>query len=157
MDKLVPLFPIAAAILYGLSYATYPAIMKQIPFWTFMVLTTAFNMLVCFAVAQAQGENVLAFTGTMTLKQWAIIGGFSLIILSAWGLTLYASGKISPSYAAVGEISYVLFTPFFSWLLFNDAKLDRYTLIAAVLILAGSAVLIYGKTANTAGAIDAHL
>ena len=74
--------------------------------------------------------------------------------IATWLMLQVTMQKISPTYLATGEIAYVLFVPLFSWLLFKEQTLDRYTVIAGFLILAGSAVMIYGKSVTPSKTLE---
>lgn len=136
-------YAFSAAVIWGISYAASGrAIARGVPPLVFFTLYSA--------VALAMGLATLLVTGKVgTLSQ---IGrtisddlGWLILAVTTSGigaLLIYlAIGEKNATVASLIEISYPLFVAFFAWLFFREIQFNRLTLVGAVLILSGVAVV----------------
>jgi drug/metabolite transporter (DMT)-like permease len=150
MEKLGPniylFLPMIAAVCYGLGYNFIAHILKSnISLPTYQVVY-ALVMLFCalFIATPLTGEklNLMPLADPKVLLQ---LVGLCLLFWCAVVVTFLAIKHVSPTYAALAEISYPLFTILFAWLIYRDTFLTWQTGIGGALILVGSIVIVAGQ------------
>lgn len=148
LQSTVIYFPFIMAVVFGLFYAINGYMYQHISVGAYMAWSGIFSFIISMAVALYYGNlktSVLFAAKPHVILLIAVLSVANFII---WFMSIYAMKYVSPTFVAVGEIGYVIFTPLFGYLLFGRKEVDTYTLIAGVFILIGCAVLIYGKHVN---------
>ena len=143
--KTIAIFlPVATGILYGLNYAMNGHVLRTVSaptwmvFWCLTGLCTA-TALHFFSPMKIDFGPILA-TGTL---KYAVISVAASML--GWIFYLFVTQNISATYAAIGEVSYPLFTALFAYLFFQSRQLDLSTALGGLLILAGSIIVITDK------------
>ncbi len=141
------IYAIAAAFCWGLSYAASGVLLKK---GVGPMVFFAGYSLFCAAVALSS----LIFSGSIpsALRQFASCradaGWFFLSVgVGALGayLTYAAMSAKNPTLVSLIEISYPLFVIFFTWVLFRQFQLNSVTILGALLIMTGVAILVLGE------------
>jgi drug/metabolite transporter (DMT)-like permease len=146
---LIAFFPLIAAAFYGLNYMIIERVVAVTGLTTYYITGTLVFLVMAISHGIIKGEP-LSFSfarenpGILLLLIFVSFSGGI-----AWLLTTYALKNISANYAAFGEISYPLFTVFFTWMFFGARQLDFTTIAGGLLIMAGSFVLVYGQTTGS--------
>lgn len=137
------IYALSAAILWGISYAASGrAIERGVPPIVFFTLYAA--------VATAMGLFALLLTGKLGALSrigqtigddlvWLIVA----VVTSGIGaLLIYlAIGEKNATLASLIEISYPVFVAFFAWLFFREVQFNLQTVVGAILILGGVAIV----------------
>jgi drug/metabolite transporter (DMT)-like permease len=152
--------PFLAAIGWGVQYAVFGHALKSLSVPALMLATAIIwpitLVIVSLSVSWISGEPIdFKPLATRSVQ----ITFFATIFLSSmvWVLTLLATKHISPTYAALGEISFPLFTALFAWLFYGDKQWNWTILAGAVLLLAGSFLIIQGQSQSTPDSTAAEL
>lgn len=140
------LLPFVASMCYGLSYIILEKTLGiHINPATFMTLNLVCNILVILALVFLKHESV--DFSQVVQSGWVIL----MVVVAAaaptlgWVITIYSIKNMSALYTALAETSYPLFTLAFGLLLFGIKTPNVTTLAGGFLILAGAAIMIYGK------------
>lgn len=139
------LFPIIAAALYGLNYTLVEKITRSVNMTTYYVCGVCvwITMIVVHGLIKKEKITVSELTDNPTLLLLIICATTAGSL--GWVLTTYAAKHISAHYAAMGEISYPLFTLLFTFLLFGARNFDFTSIVGGILIMIGSFILVYGQ------------
>lgn len=134
------LLAIFAATLWGFAYALDHKLVQVLPLTTIMTVSTAINLVVLVPVLVYRGEaaGLPAISGT-TVGQ-LVLATAALLVASF--CTLESIRLIGAARASSLEIAYPLFTTLFLVLLFKETT-SWWTLLGALLILAGSVVIVW--------------
>ncbi len=144
-SKLILLFPLIAAMLYGFAYAMAGRIFDVVNVPTYIAVWGAAKVLVFVAFGAAVGEPV-NIKPLLENKQVLLLACLAITALCLGSIcTNYAIKFISPTYAAIVEISYPLFIPIFAYFILAERQLDWSIAVGGALILAGTAVVILGR------------
>ncbi len=137
--------PIVAAILYGLNYALMGRILDSGAFSLYIFYSSLVGLLFSLAVVAVNrdGLNLYLPFQNLQLGLWILLA--ALAAWTAWFFTLVAIRDVSPTFAAIGEVSYPIFVPLFAYILFKDKQWDMATLIGGGLIFLGLFIVISGK------------
>lgn len=141
--------PFVASMCYGLSYILLEKTLGiHINPASFMVLSLMCNIVAILALVFWKGES-MDFSQVMQ-SGWVV----SMVFIAAvaptlgWVITIYSIKNMSALYTALAETSYPLFTLAFGLLLFGIKTPNITTLAGGFLILAGAAIMIYGKNSE---------
>ncbi len=138
-------FPIFAAVLYGLNYAILGKILQTVSIPTFIFYSTAIGILFA-ATAVLFNYDSTDFTMPIVSPQTALLLFIAVgASWAGWLFTSFVTKDISPTYAAIGEIAYPIFVPIFAYLLFQEKQWDWPTIIGGALIFLGLFVMIFSK------------
>ncbi len=139
--KIFALFlPFLAAVFYGLSYAMTEKVMKDSGISTYM-LASCFTGIIAVLAVHFLTPFKINFSALIDIKSSSMIFVATWITTFAWLATLFAIKGISANYAAIGEISYPLFTVLFGYLFFNRT-IDWSLALGALLIIGGSFLIV---------------
>jgi drug/metabolite transporter (DMT)-like permease len=137
------LYALSASVLWGVSYAASGrAIDRGVPPLVFFTVYASVAMTMGLAALTATGK----LDGLIRIGQtlggdlfWLIVA----VLASAVGtLMIYlAIGDKNATLASLVEISYPIFVAFFTWLFFREVQFNGWTLVGAVLVLSGVAVV----------------
>jgi drug/metabolite transporter (DMT)-like permease len=142
------IFPFLAAISWALTYSINGRNYQFITVPTGLVLMAGGSFLAAFLVS-AITKTSIDFTPLFKNNDiWLWMAPLAVIFASAF---LHMSLRYtSASYAALGEVSYVLLTPLFAWLLFGQKQLNTSMAIGAFFILVGLYFVISGQAQKSA-------
>lgn len=137
-------FPFIAAMFYGIGFVLIERTMHHFTVLSFLFLNGIMGLVVAVTVWLVKREAFL--TGQEFDKATLLFFiGAALAPAAGWLLTIYSVKNASAVYAAMGEISYPLFTVLFAFLLFGVRGWGLSTLLGGALIMAGSFILVYGQ------------
>lgn len=143
IDRMWMVYALAAAIIWGISYAASGRVIERgmtplvfFFLYTFFGATAAATALVVTGKAGALGSEFRSLEGDWV---WLLV---AVISSAAGGLLIYmAIGEKNATLASLIEISYPFFVALFAWLFFRDVQFNWQTLVGGVLILAGVTVV----------------
>lgn len=135
--------PFLNAILYGLYYAFLQEMYGRLSLSTILLTNGALFILTAVTAKIFRWDNISFGALREGSALWVFIG---LVVLSTiLTATHYIALKnTSATYMAFAEISYPLFVPLFTYLLFNRTELSSSLLLGGGLILVGSYVIARG-------------
>jgi uncharacterized membrane protein len=147
IDRMWMVYALAAAIIWGISYAASGRVIERgmtplvfFFLYTFFGATAAATALVVTGKAGALGSEFRSLEGDWV---WLLV---AVISSAAGGLLIYmAIGEKNATLASLIEISYPFFVALFAWLFFRDVQFNWQTLVGGVLILAGVSVVFLGE------------
>ncbi len=144
-------FPLIAACFYGLAYVFYERVFTGVNMTTFYFCgaMTGLVTTLCYGLWNHQPVSFAFAKETPSLLIMLALGVMSSYL--GWLLTTHGIKGTSAVYAAMGEISYPLFTVLFAFLLFGARNWSLSTLLGGALIMIGSFILVYGQTRASAG------
>ena len=143
--KTVAMFmPLLAALLCGLGYVFYGRALQLVNVQT-MLIGNAFAGILTGLIVWLLFPAKIDLRFFASIPAISVMGAALFCTSAAWVCSLTAIQNISATYAAIGEISYPLFTAFFAYLIFRDRQLDWKMASGRALIAAGSYVIISGK------------
>jgi drug/metabolite transporter (DMT)-like permease len=143
--KAVAVFlPYLAGFLIGLTYTMNGKVVGAVSLPTYIVAYCA-TAIVIMVLLHIFTPIKMNFAQLARMP----VGGFAAIsILSsigAWLIALVVTREISATYAAIGEMSYPIFTAILTYFIFRSRELDWTTAIGGALILIGSVIVISDK------------
>jgi drug/metabolite transporter (DMT)-like permease len=152
------IMPLFASVLWGLFYAMSGRFLHQYSFSSYLIFMGAIEVILGIAWMVSANEGTRLWqpfqTGTNGITFLLILAGGILATM----ITALVMKYVSPTYAAIGEISYPLFVPIFAYLLYRDRQWDMPTIMGGALIFAGLAVLIIGRSRMAAqGVVNANI
>jgi drug/metabolite transporter (DMT)-like permease len=149
-------FPFIAMVFWGLLYATNGRVYQTISVPTNVFVLGASYMVAAFIIGLIYKTPIdLAPYITSPDRFWLWFAPLCAMVAIA---ALHLGIKyVSSSYAALAEIGYVVLTPVFAYLLFNQKHLNGTMMIGAVIILIGTAFVIFGQLQMQKGAAHAGL
>lgn len=140
--------PLLAAACYGLGYVFLERASSSVSLSTFLLLSIPFEILVILMmhITKAGEVNFSFLNGLFQNSSllWTIILAVILPTIG-WVFTIYAVQNVSATYTAFAEISYPLFTVVFLAGFFGVKQFNAPILLGGLLILIGSALLVYGQ------------
>lgn len=147
------LLPFVASMCYGLSYIIMEKTLGiHVNPATFMILNLLCNIAVILLLVFWKQESIdfsqIAGNGWIILMVFIATAAPTL----GWVITIYSIKNMSALYTALAETSYPLFTLAFGLLLFGIKTPNLTTLAGGFLILAGAAIMIYGKNMDAPAA-----
>jgi drug/metabolite transporter (DMT)-like permease len=132
---------IAAAVVWGLHYPLIEHALRRVSLPTVVLLTALPMALVALAFPArlaADWRTILELPAGERL----LIGIVALTSLAGTVLLYLAVRGRNATLASLIEISYPAFVAGFAWLLFREWQLNAGVLLGAVLVFAGSALII---------------
>ena len=131
---------IAAAILWGLTYAIDEKILGKISPTLFLFATALTTLVVTLpSILRNKSEHLASISKLET--NMALIIVFNLILSSIAGfLILHSIKNTNASLASIIEISYPFFVIFFTWILYKQTP-NIALLLGGTLILAGVIII----------------
>jgi drug/metabolite transporter (DMT)-like permease len=148
---LAAFIPLALGVLYGLSYAINGYVYRQeLSLLNCMLVVSVCSVVFWWGANLLTGEIWKFPVSNMPWKTIGLLVLNSVFVMVAWGLAVYGMKHISPTFVAFGEISYVIFTPLFAYLIFGRNEIEAHTIAAGALILTGCGILMYGEYAKQA-------
>lgn len=139
------IFAIAAAILWGASYAASGLLLRSAitptAFYFYYSWVGAMMATVVFFVRGERGQFLLSLKELPVAHMGWLF--FSLITASLGALMTYqAVGAKNASLASMIEISYPLFVVVFTWLFFQEIQLNAMTCLGAFFVLFGVMLIL---------------
>lgn len=143
------ILPFVASLMYGLCYVVLEKTLGiAVNPVTFLVLNLFCNLSVIIALMVFKGEVV-------DFSQVTSNAGLALMVFVAaaaptlgWVMTIYSIKNMSALYTALAETSYPIFTLAFGLLFFGIKTPNITTFVGGFMILAGAAIMIYGKNSD---------
>lgn len=132
---------IAAAVVWGLHYPLIEHALRRVSLPTVVLLTALPMALVALAFPARLQEDWRAIL-QLPAGERALIAAVALTSLAGTVLLYLAVRGRNATLASLIEISYPAFVALFAWLLFRDWQLNGGVLLGAVLVFAGSAIII---------------
>ncbi len=139
------LFPMIAAMCYGLAFAMTEKALKITNVVTYMAVNSASSFLIVAYLLWIKGES-LKFDFIHDQKDLVLIIIAATIPTLGWTFTLFAVKNTSALYASFAEISYPLFTVIFLFIFFGLRSIDWTILLGGALIMIGSFIMVYGQS-----------
>ena len=141
--------PLAAAVLYGFSYAVFGVALKTMSVSTFVFYNFVFGLFftACVLLWGKSDLDLYFYRDNLRSVFLLVLG-----ITAAWGAWLITTNvmkNINPTYAAIGEIAYPVFVPVFAWIVFKDKQWDWPTICGGALIFSGLFIMIYFRTRSS--------
>ena len=136
-------YALSAAIIWGISYAASGRVIgRGIPPLVFFTLYAAVATLMGLGALLATGKfGSLSRIGQTVDDEliWLLI---AVVTSGVGALLIYmAIGEKNATLASLIEISYPVFVAFFVWLFFREVQFNLLTIVGAILILGGVAVV----------------
>jgi len=136
-------YALSAAIIWGISYAASGRVIgRGIPPLVFFTLYAAVATLMGLGALLATGKfGWLSRIGQTVDDEliWLLI---AVVTSGVGALLIYmAIGEKNATLASLIEISYPVFVAFFVWLFFREVQFNLLTIVGAILILGGVAVV----------------
>jgi drug/metabolite transporter (DMT)-like permease len=140
-------YALGAAIIWGVNYAVSGRLLeKGMSPQTLFFIDLVFGALTVGALITCSGRwpaTVLEVRGARPDFVWLII---AVAAATAAGLLIFMSiGAKNATLASLIEVTYPLFTAFFTWALFRQTTLNAATVIGGLLIFAGVLVVARGN------------
>jgi drug/metabolite transporter (DMT)-like permease len=132
---------IAAAVVWGLHYPLIENALRRLSLPTVVLLTALPMVLVALAFPArlaADWRTVMA----MPTGERLLIALIALTSLTGTVLLYLAVRGRNATLASLIEISYPAFVAVFAWLLFREWQLNTGVMLGALLVFAGSALII---------------
>ena len=143
------LLPFVASMCYGLSYIIMEKTLGvHMNPATFMTLNLVCNILVILALVFVKQENIDFSQVTASFSVALMVCIAAAAPTLGWVITIYSIKNMSALYTALAETSYPLFTLAFGLLIFGIKTPSLTTIGGGLLILAGAALMIYGKNSE---------
>ena len=142
------LYPLLSAAFYGLGYIFLERVVKAVPISVYWIYSSLLWLFIVIA-ACVFFRLPMSITPLWNNKDIFLFAVLCTVCNSvAYFFTVVTTQKISASYAAVGEVTYPLFTIMLLFLFFGVRHFDWTLLVGAVLIVAGSFILVSGQLHN---------
>jgi drug/metabolite transporter (DMT)-like permease len=142
--KILAIFlPFFGAGLYGLVYALNENIFVNVSISTYVFVSNIVGAAL-IVLLHLLSPLKIDFSPLMENRTAALFCISVVASILGWIVTCFAIKSISANYASIAEISYPFFTILFGYLIFSR-KIDWSVALGAVLIFAGSLILIVGK------------
>lgn len=132
---------IAAAVVWGVHYPLIEHALRRVSLPTVVLLTALPMALVALAFPARLAADWRAVAVLPVSERW-LIGLIALTSLAGTVLLYLAVRGRNATLASLIEISYPAFVAVFAWLLFRDWHLNSGVLLGAVLVFAGTTLII---------------
>jgi len=132
---------IAAAVVWGLHYPLIEHALRRVSLPTVVLLTALPMALVALAFPARLAADWRAMLALPIGERW-LIGLIALTSLAGTVLLYMAVRGRNATLASLIEISYPAFVAVFAWLLFREWQLNAGVLLGALLVFAGSTLII---------------
>jgi len=131
-----------AAVVWGLHYPLVGFALKRVSILTVLVLLTLPVLLIVPFMIKTLVQDVAVLRALGWGDRLTIL---SLAVTSLLGAVLlfYSIAGKNATLAALLEITYPLFVALFAWLLFREFHLNTSVALGALLIFAGTALIIW--------------
>ncbi|MEK6550303.1 MAG: EamA family transporter [Pseudomonadota bacterium] len=133
---------LGAAVVWGLHYPLVGFALKRISMVSVLVLLTLPVLLILPFVYR----TVLHDVGVWRALEWGerlLILSLALTSLLGAVLLFYSIAGKNATLAALLEITYPLFVALFAWLLFREVHINASVVLGALLVFAGTALIIW--------------
>ena len=134
------IYAIGAAITWGLLYVIDQKVLATTPPVIFMFVVFVMGAILLAPIVFSQ-DVALASIFTLSKPRLLLILSSVILAILANYLILTSIQKLGASLASVFEISYPFFVFLFSFLIFGS-ELNAYVIAGALLIFAGSAIVM---------------
>lgn len=133
------LYAFSAAILWGLSYSISEHVLKAaISPSTILLIYSVLGVPVYGFIAWKNGSLLKSTTIMKSDISLFLLTGFIVICYITANFLIFKSiGMKNAGLASLIEISYPLFTIFFTWAIFKDIQLNIGTAFGALLVMSG--------------------
>ena len=133
---------LGAAVVWGLHYPLVGFALKRISMVSVLVLMTLPVLLILPFVYRTVLQDVGVWRGLEWGERLLIL---SLALTSLIGAVLlfYSIAGKNATLAALIEITYPLFVALFAWLLFREVHINTSVVLGALLVFAGTALIIW--------------
>jgi drug/metabolite transporter (DMT)-like permease len=138
------LYSIVASVLWGLDYALAGKLLEKIGFSTLLGLEFFFGFLAMLGISLTSGAYKADFQTLISSKQTVV--WFALMIavfVIAHTLIVLSIENKSATLASLIEMSYPFFVAGFSWLLFEEGKMNLGTIVGGLLIFGGVSLIYF--------------
>ena len=135
---------IAAAVVWGLHYPLIEFALRRVSLTTVVLLTALPMALVALAFPARLAADWRLMVGLPSGERF-IIGAIAFTSLAGTVLLYLAVRGRNATLASLIEISYPAFVAVFAWLLFRQWHLNAGVLWGAVLMFAGTALIIFNS------------
>lgn len=136
------LYSIVAAVLWGLDYSLTEKVVRKIQFSSLLTIELFVGFLAMLVLTWVSGSYKSDWSALIASKQTML---FTLLIVASFNIAnvfiVLSIGNRNATLAGLVEISYPLFIVLFSWLMFKDVDVNPWTVVGAVLVLAGVGVI----------------
>lgn len=132
---------IAAAVVWGAHYPLIEHALRRVSLPTVVLLTALPMALVALAFPARLAADWRAVAVLPVSERW-LIGLIALTSLAGTVLLYLAVRGRNATLASLIEISYPAFVAVFAWLLFRDWHLNSGVLLGALLVFAGTTLII---------------
>jgi len=132
---------IAAAIVWGLHYPLIEHALRRVSLPTVVLLTALPMAIVALAFPARLAADWRAILALPTGDRW-LIGMIALTSLAGTVLLYMAVRGRNATLASLIEISYPAFVAVIAWLLFREWQLNSGVLLGALLVFAGTTLII---------------
>lgn len=143
------LLPIFAAMFYGVAFALLDRALQVTNVVTYLLLAAIIMLPMVIGVAAFRHEHI-SFDFISRWQDLALVMAAVLAPAIGWILTSYTIQNIGGAYAAFAEVSYPLFTVMFLFLFFGVKQFDWHLIVGGLMIIAGSALLVFGQVSKGA-------
>lgn len=132
---------IAAAVVWGLHYPLIEYALRRVSLPTVVLLTALPMALVALAFPARLFADWHAVAALPANERW-LIGLIAFTSLTGTVLLYLAVRGRNATLASLIEISYPAFVAIFAWLLFREWHLNNGVLLGALLVFAGTTLII---------------
>lgn len=133
-------YAVAAAITWGLVYTIDQRVLKGLSPLTLLFVDSVLTGILLLPIAFLQ-RNSLTSLSTVSGRIWILVV-VSLALAALANFFIFSSIKIlGASTASIFEIAYPFFVTLFTYIIFGT-ELNVYFFIGAILIFAGSAIIV---------------
>jgi drug/metabolite transporter (DMT)-like permease len=133
---------LGAALVWGIHYPLVGFALKRISMVSVLMLLTLPVLLILPFAYRTVTHDIGAWRALAWGERLAILSLSLTSLLGAVLLFHSIAGK-NATLASLLEITYPLFVALFAWLLFREAHLNAGVLLGALLIFAGTALIIW--------------
>ncbi len=144
-------FPFLAAACYGIGYLILEKAVAGVNLATLYFTGASLGIVISICYAFWQNETISYSFAKETPSLLLILISATLATGMGWIFTTNAVKNTSAVYAAMGEVSYPLFTVLFAFLFFGVRYFDWTVLLGGALIMIGSFILVYGQIRTKTG------
>lgn len=139
-------YALASAVLWGLNYAIFGYLLasKQVNGYLMLLVASAASVVTYVAVMLVQREPG-SWAKALDPNVWPLLTLQTVVMVLANIFTFYAIRGSNATVASLVEITYPLFVGLFAWWLFHESHLSVGSIIGAILIFIGVALVVIWK------------
>ncbi len=139
IDKLWFLYPLCAAMLWGINYSCTEKILSKGISPSFLIAIESvlfFPVFICLSLwlGKAKGGFDVVVGDKST---WPLLGAIIVCSMAASYMATLSIQARNATISSLIELSYPLFIVFFTWLFFREFHLTAYSALGGVFVLAG--------------------